>query len=74
MHTISRMFSNGNHIGFEVKFVDEGIETIITNCNNIDEATHLANRLNGGMSGEVATLVLMLKQMRAEEQKKAGRS
>ena len=29
----------------------------VTTCADIDDASHLANRLNGGMSGEAAALV-----------------
>lgn len=40
------------------KITDATPETrVVTTCADIDDASHLANRLNGGMSGEAAALV-----------------
>jgi hypothetical protein len=64
MHTIARQEDGSYAVVFShpvaVGTIVHAEERVVTYVSNIDEATHLCNRLNGGNSSEMAALLTPL--------------
>lgn len=63
MHTVLKKLDPGSTLNYSYSVVHQkNLGSTIAQFHLVDEAAHFCNRLNGGCSGELAALVLLLRE------------